>query len=414
MRYWCYVSCVMSRTNCVYCGKEITTRSSEHVIQNALGGRFESTDICCPECNNHISQHIDNPFTKTFNPIIGQIGDLTKSHNKNSTPPYTGTVQYQGNQYKATIKAGKVVGCPDLNKLLRCDATKLPLEIVSFDFVLNNENFRNGMGKIAFNYALAQNIDFDLIKDGLTVTKSGDNITDISFKYPLVPFYPLNPLDDYLELCTETELYHNMILFSQQNQLWCYIDLFNTFQYYVKLSDTLPQGTNIYHNYMQLVRKIDRTEPELHIHRQKDILLYTQQYGIEPTTDIQELKKRISKAISEKTQQQPMTDIITDKINSIPITYYMMMGATPNLPLLTQTMQLYLEEEVDDDGFPIYGSDKLNEKNFRTVTINPHNGDVVSYPDALVYSMMFKQDALRKYTTQKFNKLTQHLLEKSK
>ena len=61
------------RTHCIYCNKEITTRSKEHVIQNALGGLLESTDICCADCNNFISKHIDAPFTKIFNPIISRI-----------------------------------------------------------------------------------------------------------------------------------------------------------------------------------------------------------------------------------------------------------------------------------------------------------------------------------------------------
>ena len=57
------------RCHCIYCNREITTRSKEHVIQNALGGLYESEDICCPDCNNFISKHIDAPFTKGRNQI---------------------------------------------------------------------------------------------------------------------------------------------------------------------------------------------------------------------------------------------------------------------------------------------------------------------------------------------------------
>lgn len=35
------------REKCVYCGKVIVTRSKEHIIQNAIGGLYESEDICC-------------------------------------------------------------------------------------------------------------------------------------------------------------------------------------------------------------------------------------------------------------------------------------------------------------------------------------------------------------------------------
>ena len=58
--------------NCVYCGNPITVESREHIIQNAIGGLEESTDICCPKCNNYISRFIDKPFVTTFNPIIAR------------------------------------------------------------------------------------------------------------------------------------------------------------------------------------------------------------------------------------------------------------------------------------------------------------------------------------------------------
>ena len=46
----------MYEKRCVYCGKVITKSSKEHVIQNALGGKYESEDICCGECNNYVSK----------------------------------------------------------------------------------------------------------------------------------------------------------------------------------------------------------------------------------------------------------------------------------------------------------------------------------------------------------------------
>ena len=173
----------MIRQNCVYCGKEITQRSREHVIQNALGGLYESTDICCPQCNNYISKYIDAPFTKIFNPIISKIDNFSKTNNTKSLPHCTGKVLYQGNLYNANIKGGRVVGCPELSRLLRCDATKLPLQIMSYDFNLNNSDFQNGMAKIAFNYAIDHGIDFNVLKPGLNVKKSGDNITSIQFNF---------------------------------------------------------------------------------------------------------------------------------------------------------------------------------------------------------------------------------------
>ena len=123
-----------NRENCVYCGKPITKRSREHIIQNAIGGLYESEDICCPDCNNYISKYIDVPFTKIFNAIISRIENFTKTNNKKSKPVYTGKAAYGGKVYDVSMKAGKVISCPELSKELKCDISKLNFEILAYDF----------------------------------------------------------------------------------------------------------------------------------------------------------------------------------------------------------------------------------------------------------------------------------------
>lgn len=390
----------MSRKNCVYCNKEITTRSSEHVIQNALGGLLESEDICCPECNNHISREIDKPFTTIFNPILGNIENLGKTNNKDSMPAYSGTVKYQGATYSANFKGKNVTSCPELSKKLRCDASKLPLETVSYDFNLQNDIFQTGMAKIAFNYALAKNVNLDLLKPGLHIDKNGK----IEYRYPIVPFYPLNELDILLELNTPTELYHNMILFSQHDKLWCYIDLFNTFQYCVLLVDNLPKGTHIYDSYMQTLQKLDRSEPNIKIFDAKDAMIYAQQYGVEPTMNEAEMKERIRKALERKSQKQPMHKIIEKKMAQLPVFSFALNAHSPEHVLQTaQTLQLYFDDY-----------DNMNEETFRTQTITPDGRHVIPYPDAIMADLKNGTDMLKTYTTAKFHKLTAFLNKKTK
>ena len=117
--------------NCVYCGEPITVESREHIIQNAIGGLEESTDICCSICNNYISKYIDKPFVTTFNPIIARINNFAKTNNKKSSPSYSGKAIYNGNEYSVLFKNGQVVACPELSKQLHCDISKLDFEIVS-------------------------------------------------------------------------------------------------------------------------------------------------------------------------------------------------------------------------------------------------------------------------------------------
>ncbi|MDW3024166.1 MAG: HNH endonuclease [Alphaproteobacteria bacterium] len=394
------MSVMAQRSNCIYCNREITTRSKEHVIQNALGGLYESEDICCPECNNFISKHIDVPFTKIFNPIISRIDDFSKTNNTKSTPPCTGKVVYNGKCYNANIKAGKVVSCPDLSRELRCDISKLPLQIVSYNFDLQNSAFQTGIAKIAFNYAMAQNVDFKYLEPGLIVDKSGNAVNSIKYNYSIIPFCPLNPVDVSLELDGEaTEPFHNMILFSQHNELWCYVDLFNTFQYYVLLSDNIPANQKIYANYTQTLQKINRTAPVLHdLYDPKTVMIYARQYGVEPCMDPAEFSRRVNNAVAQKSQKIDMSKIYSARIQRIPVIDYMtrMAQNLEQMYLFYNAMHMYFNNDV------------FQEKNFRTLTPTL-GGGTGFYPHEAYNICSQNLKKLEEYTYAKFNKLNQFL-----
>ena len=393
---------IMTRQNCVYCNKEITTRSREHVIQNALGGLYESEDICCPECNNYISKCIDAPFTKIFNPVIGQIDNFSKTNKTKSCPPCTGMVEYNGKTYQANIKANKVVSCPELSRELHCDAAKLPLKIIGYDFNLDNTAFHTGMAKIAFNYALDRGVNLDILAPGLHVQRNGNQITDIKFSYPMIPFCALNPVDEYLELYTPPELYHNMILFSQYNNLWCYIDLFNTFQFYVLLSDKLPDNTKIYDDYAQTLQKLDRSEPKITVYDPKEIMILADQYGVEPTMNPDEFSKRIKIAIAKRSQKTAVKEIIQNKLKGL--TYYSFsLKSTESILKMNFSLKLYFDKQ-----------EKFNERNFRTITISNDCKQVLSYPYAINSYLKDQPQALLNYTNAKFNRLNYLLCNKTK
>lgn len=390
------------RTHCIYCNKEITTRSKEHVIQNALGGLLESTDICCADCNNFISKYIDAPFTKTFNPIISQIQNFSKTNNTKSLQPCTGKVLYNGELYDANIKAGKVVSCPELSRKLRCDISKLPLEIINYNFDLQNCAFETGLAKIAFNYAISQNVDLKYLEHGLKVEKSGNTVQQINYNYKIIPFCPINPVDKLVELNGNyTNLFHNMILFSQYNELWCYIDLFNTFQYYVLLSDNLPKDKQIYSNYIQTLQKQDHSVPDLgDLRKPKDIMIIAQQYGVEPCMDKEEFTKRVRNAIERKSQKTTMAKIYAPRIMcAIDEIFFNSAFRTPdNLFLFNSALCLYYDDDV------------FHTKNFRTLTPAPDGSGVISYPHA---NKMQPVEEIRKYTLLKFDKLNRHLCQQT-
>ena len=135
------------REYCVYCGKKIEKASKEHVIQNALGGLYESGEICCAECNNFVSKNIDVPFTSIFNSIICSIPNIVKTNNKKSKPACRGKALYKGRVYDVIIKNGKVVACSELSKKIKGKLPTSEFKIVGYDFSIENRSFVNGMGK---------------------------------------------------------------------------------------------------------------------------------------------------------------------------------------------------------------------------------------------------------------------------
>jgi len=389
----------VKRKSCVYCGNPIEKRSREHIIQNAIGGLYESEDICCPACNGYISKYIDAPFTKTFNPIISRIENFAKTNNPKSQPSYMGKAMNDNKVYDVTIKSGKVVACPELSQKLKCDISKFSFKILAYDFHIENIPFKNGIAKIAFNFALEKGIDFDVLKNGVDIQKTGDKLEDITFKYCMTPFVALNPMDKYIELNTNMELYHNLILFNQNNMLWCYVDLFNTFQYYVLLSDEWDENIPVQESYLQLLQKIDRTIPELYIRKPKHILTYAMYYNVEPCIELDTFKKRVVEAINKESLKKDMSDVLSAKLG---YNYF-------NADKLQ-------EMELDERNFRL-GSlllyfdedDQLKNSTFRKVTMYGNGTEVVSYP--LLINILVRNGAIdvRPYTFAKIDRLNAFL-----
>ncbi len=386
---------------CVYCGNEIAKESKEHIIQNALGGLYESTDICCGECNNIISKKIDIGFTKTFNGILSKIPDLVKTNNKKSKPMYTGKALFDGKIYDVMIKSGKVVSCPQLNKEKKCKISNDEFSIIAYDFPIENRSFRNGFGKIAFNYAIEQGIDFRKINSNVEITKDTDGkVIEINFDYMMIPFVPQNPLDSYIELETEMELYHNIILFSQDNMLWCYIDLFNTFQYYILLSDQW-EGEQIHRDYMQLIQKLDREIPDMYLRKPKHILIYADFYKIEPTLDLVEFKRRVSEAIRLASNKISMNEKVEEKFSGY-LAYCVKKYGCDRESLIEPLTSILLYFNTED---------KLNKEEFRTKTLlNFRKREIVSYPMLIWNLLSKKQIEPREYIFAKFERMNKFLV----
>lgn len=398
------------KEKCVYCGNIITKRSKEHIIQNAIGGLYESEDICCHQCNEYLSKYIDEPFTKTFSCITSRINNFTKTNNTKSTPLCTGKAIYQDEVYNVQIKKGKIVGCPELCKKLKRNIKDIPLKIISYDFKVDNISFNNGIKKIAFNFAMDKGIDTNKISEGLEVIQEDGQIKDIKYNYAMIPFVPLNPMDEYIELHTELELYHNLILFSQGNNLWCYVDLFNTFQYYVLLSSK-RDNKEVLETYLQLIQKLDKTQKELYIRKPKHMLTYSMLYNVAPCYDIEEFKKQVNIAIKKESQKKEMSEVISAKLKSNYFRTDLLkeMESEKAKEYLQKDMAIHLKSLLlyfDED-------DKLKDSTFRQVTLISEENEITSYPMLIELLLNEKKLNVKNYTFKKFERLNRFLIEDS-
>ncbi len=384
---------------CIYCGAKIDddNKSKEHIINNGLGGLIESYDICCNKCNNIVEKSIDNGFCKIFSPIVTQITNMKKSR-KSEIPTCKGRAKNikDGIIYDVIIREKKVVDCIEYKKKYKQNIDKNEFRILSYYFDLINDSFKQGMIKTAFNFSIYKGIPLNFIKDIVNVKKNNNTVESISFKAPMIPFYPCNAFDKYLELDTRTELFHTLILFSHKNILACYIDLFNTFQCYVILSSNWTGG-KIYETYLQLIKKIDRTVPKLQLNSIKDIYITSAQYNVNPTFNTDEIRKNIKIKINLEPYENNLYKFISNRVNCD----------------YSISDKFSLMDKVVSINFYMDENDFLKEKLFRVFTprISSQNIQKISFYIDEIQKMEKNGYELKKYTYAKLDRLNQYLIE---
>ena len=394
---------MINKPFCAYCGVDLSNViSKEHIIQNALGGLYESKTICCPDCNNRISEIIDKPFVDIFAPIISNIHNLRKTHNVNSKPLYSGVGIYDNKEYLIYLKGNKVVSCPELCKKLKCDVSKIKFTNIYYNFNIDDKAFKQGIKKIAFNFAVEKQIPISLLKEKVKIKTIDNNIEEIVFDYKIMPFLPLNPIDEQIELNSNFELYHNLILFNEKNLLWCYVDLFNTFQYYVLLSENWRPDNIIYESYLQLLQAPDRIYPKFEKYNIKELysLLSIYNIDIQGENSIDKVKQKIYEKIRKKSSVIKMEDFISKKLNeNNKLLEKEDIEFSKRLIAYTNNLQLYFDE-----------NDILNECVFRKLTIDENTNKVAFYPE-LIYKIICKNcNKIKLYTHTKFYRLTKFIL----
>lgn len=259
---------------CYLCGREMSEGTDccphdEHIIPNAIGGHLVCNSILCKKCGGVYSKS-DRNFVDIFGCFVHNLEHLMLFDRKHDGALVKGsyydgdkTIPINVNKKGATpqekiinekeadrviITANKKVAS-QLRKKYEKEGKKVEtVENLFGPLALNfsegnarfNDQFKEGFVKMAVEYALYKGVERKQLDVALTI----NNDNGASVNYDTIPVFPFVPMDKY-NIVFENNRFdlekhypsHTMMLFNEGRRLFCYIDLFSTFQYYVLLGE---------------------------------------------------------------------------------------------------------------------------------------------------------------------------------
>lgn len=262
----------------------------EHIIQNAIAGYLKSEDVLCISCGSELNDSIDKEFTKQFD-FLKKLLDLridrsssskkriekTKAEiylskfdksisvywSKNGIEPIrpvhffdreSNILYYFGpiKAYDSYLKKNNIVITDDCGIVKNTNIQFSNSDIIFPDFNLENTNFKQALAKIAAGFATKSGV----VRENLSCVLDYDNNGFLK-NIEVIPFYPLKEIDRRIEVEKHNFSdypHHYLSLFTLNDnvnkRLYCYIELFSTFQCYVLLTDNY-QGEAIFKNFSQ-------------------------------------------------------------------------------------------------------------------------------------------------------------------
>ncbi|HBT0543242.1 TPA: HNH endonuclease [Klebsiella quasipneumoniae] len=322
-----------------------TYMHEEHIIQNGIGGRLRSENILCETCGNELNEKVDSKFVKIFN-IFGASLKLSKDRNKQSGKNFIikadmieggltdvsiddfeyrpkkpffivdkqrKSVQLYGPDQKTVINFSKrkeVVKYIEEGYSLE-KSTNVSDLILKFKYNFNYDDdiLFKGLTKIALEYALSCGIEIGHLKH-LVDTKSKDIITSKK----IINYYPIENNEKIYEIerfkSDDHYPIHMLKLYGDGSSLYCYIELFSTFQFYVALSENYKN--KITKSYVQqcLEKKINSSFAQEIDY--KMISYYKEKYDVNDN-DIDQALKNIQSAY-EKESYQIDESVLSEKM----------------------------------------------------------------------------------------------------
>lgn len=436
-------------------GKCIT--HEEHIIPNALGGYLKSDDVLCEECGGKLNDSVDNKFIKNFDfiktllPLRVDRSSKKKDKTKailffsklniwldvlwsNERIECYGTAHHIEHKEQKIYFFGKEQRANEYLKDNNLDLLSyelVPHEFIELDekdvifpnFDIENLNFKQELAKICAGFATKLGIKRKFLNR--IIDFENKNILD---KLCVFPFYPFTELDIEIENI-KSECYeyphHFLSLFTLQCQereeklIFCYVELFSTFQWYVLLSDnyTEDQVSDIYAQPV-LFKEFEETELD---YKQGKYYFDLLKYGgyVDLTweefnqMDYEEQKRKVNHVLERKRYDLYYEDYLNNIFT--PITNnFLLNKKDKSLNLGFNISDIYLAE-YDEEGE--LTSESVDLKKYRITYFDEFPSRERKFYVLESYGLMQSEDFLKKlkiYNYGKFFQLLSFVQKKNK
>lgn len=327
---------------CYICNKELVDNPvgddqcqahGEHIIHNGIRGKLISDQILCERCGGDYSKE-DSAFCKIFAPFIAALKDrlIPADHGKDTLKTLPGSLfnsltcnpddpgrlvnakdgvvtpvepyheidgdkitvyaekhridQYVNVLAKQLKAEGKDIADYTMEKVTNIHDKGYLAYFFSKGNTTFNDDFKKGIVKIAAEYALHCGVPREQLSEVLTIGEDGKATLDCT-NTKMFPFIPTSLFDvlyeDYRYFYEEGYPSHTLRLFTSRYNdgtavLYCYVDLFSTFQYYVLLNGDY-KGGEINETYAQ--RLLQTEKPSVSGCDPSDLDIFIREYGID-------------------------------------------------------------------------------------------------------------------------------------
>lgn len=258
---------------CYWCGKEINDSNDhfEHIIPQSLGGKLSVNGILHKDCGNSLGERIDSLFAQKFS-FITNIISIKRDRGNNSCSIVT--IELDENKTNAKVfdknieiskpffdPQRRIVYCTENQKKFLKKKKELSdyvfLSKFDFDGDFGNSDFSNiiscsnedklALVKIAVEFAVFCGVSPKQLDRALGKECFKDTI--------IIPYYPLTNFEmlfeknrflfepEFVHLEDNTDIpffsipTHQLHLFSFGSKLYCFISLYDFYEFYVLLSD---------------------------------------------------------------------------------------------------------------------------------------------------------------------------------